>query len=327
MNMFARVIMMGCFALTTAITTLAPARVDASSIRFQENLPTQYDFVDIPKVPKGFGEGEFALEMWIKPDTTYQVGGVWRGSYDQLKNWSNVDPEPYSSDGWWLSGNWLLDGHTRPEGFLGGNTREGTLSLQFYGGGRLRFMFADAKEGMPKGMVYAVQAWPATKAPSLLDGKWHHVVALRRWREPSGATLELWIDGTLIDAKPIPKRTNMRQYWDDLAHPRDPRELGGWSIGSEVMTAWNYALTQYEDYKGQVDDMRFWGRAPDAEEIRAWSRRAKPSQVSLLADFAFSEGAGATIRDRVDPDYVLTLFRSSASSWSPEDATSASSIP
>lgn len=310
----------GGYLMATVIALTAPADAFASSIRLLENAPTQYDFVDIPKAPKGFGEGEFALELWIKPDVAYPVGRVWRGSYDQLTNWSDVDTEPYSSDGWWLSGNWLLDGHTRPEGYLGGDSREGTLSLQMYGGGRLRFMFADTKEQMPKGMVYAVQAWPATKAPSLLDGKWHHVVALRRWREPAGATLELWIDGALIDAKDIPYRTNMRKFWDKLAHPRDPKELGGWSIGSEVMTAWNYAFTQYEDYKGLVDDLRFWGRAPDAEEIAAWSRRVAPNKRLLLADFAFDEGSGATIHDRIDPNYVLTLFRGGTANWSAEGA-------
>jgi len=307
--------------IVAAVSSIVPSAVSASSLRFVENLPMQYDFVDIPRVPRGFGEGEFALELWIKPDVNYDVGEVWRGSYKQLKNWSDADPEPYSSDGWWLSGNWLLDGHTRPEGFMDGNTREGTLSLQLYGGGRLRFMFADAKDQMPKGMVYGVQAWPAKKAPSLLDGKWHHVVALRRWREPNGSTLELWVDGQLIDAVDIPRRTNMRRYWDKLAHPADPIELGGWSIGAEVMTAWNYVFTQYEDYKGQVDDLRFWGRAPVAAEISSWSRRDRPNEQLLLADFAFDEGSGSTIRDSIDPDYFLTLIRGSAANWDGETAT------
>lgn len=118
-----------CLLVVAAILSVSTSPSAASSIRFVENLPSQYDFVDIPAVPKGFGEGEFALEVWIKPDATFQVGEVWRSSYNQLKNWSQGDPEPYSSDGWWLSGNWLLDGHTRPEGYLGGNSREGTLSL------------------------------------------------------------------------------------------------------------------------------------------------------------------------------------------------------
>ncbi len=144
----------------------------------------------------------------------------------QLANWSDADPKPYSDSGWWLTGNFLLDGHTRPQGFLGGATREGTFSLQFHGGGRLRWMFADGDLDVP-GKVWAVQAWPASATPSLLDGRWHHVAAVRRWRAPEGATLELWIDGAKIARTDIPGRVDMRRWWDHLAHPDDPPELGG----------------------------------------------------------------------------------------------------
>ena len=123
-----------------------------------------------------------------------------------------------------------------------------------------------------------------------------------------------------LNPQAIPGRTNMRRFWDKIAHPDDPVELGGWSMGSEVMTAWNYTLTQYEDYKGQVDDLRFWGRAPLAAEIIAWSRGDRHSAYLLLADFAFDEGGGAKIRDRIDPDYFLTLFRGTAANWTPTGA-------
>lgn len=29
---------------------------------------------------------------------------------DQLTHWSDADEEPYSWQGWWWNGNWLLDG-------------------------------------------------------------------------------------------------------------------------------------------------------------------------------------------------------------------------
>lgn len=293
----------------------------AGSLSFVANEPARYDFVDIAQLPAAFGRGEFALEMWIKPDQRYPVGPIWRSGYNQLSNWSEADPEPYSSDGWWLSGNWLLDGHTRPEGFAPGNTREGTFSLQFYGGGRLRFMFADSGQAMPKGMVYAVQAWPASSTASLLDGEWHHVVALRRWREPSGATLELWVDGNRIAVTDIPRRTDMRKFWDHLAHPGDPKQLGGWSLGAEVMTAWNYAFTQYEDYKGLVDEIRLWGRAPAPEEIRQWAEgRSVRWPAELLAHFPFDEQEGAIVHDWLDPRNSWKVYRGSQDSWSPENA-------
>lgn len=305
----------------SALATLAiPAA--AQSLRFVENRPSDYDFVDIPALPPEFGQGEFAFEIWVKPDTSFPVGSVWRASYDQLKNWSDADPEPYSSDGWWLQGNWLLDGHTRPLGYGARDTREGTFSLQFYGGGRLRWMFADTAEAMPKGMVYAVQAWPAKSTPSLLDGKWHHIVAVRRWREPQGATLELWIDGKLIATTDLPGRTNMRVFWDKLAHPEDPVELGGWSLGAEVMTAWNYAFTQYEDYKGWVDDIRLWGRAPAPHEIADWAM-GKPvcDSTRLLSSFPFEEGKGDTVRDAIDGKHTLKLHRRRPNTWSDEGRT------
>lgn len=307
--------------LSTSLLMFASTPGIAGSLRFVANAPATYDFVDIAQLPPSFGRGEFAFELWIKPDNSFPVGPVWRSGYNQLSNWSETDPEPYSSDGWWLSGNWLLDGHTRPQGFAPGNSREGTFSLQFYGGGRLRFMFADAGDNMPKGMVYAVQAWPASTTPSLLDGSWHHVVALRRWREPSGATLELWVDGKRVAATEVPRRTDMRRFWDKLAHPADPAQLGGWSLGAEVMTAWNYAFTQYEDYKGLIDEVRLWGRAPSDDEIRGWAK-GKPAgtQAQLLAHFAFSERKGAIVRDRLNPRYSWRLHRGTRQSWSPDNA-------
>lgn len=307
--------------LPSVLLICAATNAEAGSLRFVANPPTRYDFVDIAQLPSSFGRGEFAFEMWIKPDTGFPVGPVWRSGYNQLSNWSDADPEPYSSDGWWLSGNWLLDGHTRPRGFGPGDSREGTFSLQFYGGGRLRFMFADASEKMPKGMVHAVQAWPASDTPSLLDGSWHHVVALRRWREPSGATLELWVDGKRVGATDIPLRTDMRRFWNQLAHPDDPKELGGWSLGAEVMTAWNYAFTQYEDYKGLVDEVRLWGRAPSPDEIEEWARGGPTRNAAqLLAHFPLDEQKGAILRDRLDQRSSWRLHRGTLRSWSAENA-------
>lgn len=295
--------------------------VDAASLRLLENEPTKYDFADLATLPPTFGRGEFTFEVWIKPDESFPVGPVWRAGYNQLTNWSEADPEPYGSPGWWLPGNWLLDGHTRPEGFNAGDSREGTFSLQFYGGGRLRWMFADGKDGLPQGMVWAVQAWPASSTPSLLDGRWHHVAAVRRWREPEGARLELWVDGALVAQTDIPQRIDMRRWWDDLAHPDDPSELGGWAIGAEVMTAWNYAFTQYEDYKGLVDEIRLWDRAMSADEIAAHWREAVPPDASgLVGRYGFDEGQGTRIDDAQDASRPITLHKPQPRSWSGEDA-------
>lgn len=306
--------------LITAIFLLGVAPAHASSIRFLENRPIDYDFLDLAAVPGDFGQGEFSFELWVRPDAGYPVGSTLRGTFDQLRNWSSADPEPYSSDGWWLAGNWLLDGHTRPRGYRPGDTREGTFSLQFYGGGRLRWMFADTGENMPRGMVHAVQAWPAESTPSLLDGQWHHVVAIRRWRAPEGATLELWIDGRLIAAREIPLRIDMRRYWNRLAHPEDPAELGGWSFGAEVMTAWRYTFTQYEDYKGGLDDVRFWGRALAPAEITRLAEGHRPANPQgALAHIRFDEGRGATAADSLGSGVSIMLHNPQPESWSPDN--------
>ena len=291
----------------------------AASLQFVENAPQQFDFVDIPRLPADFGRGEFTFEIWLKPDASHAVGSTWRASKMQLSNWSDADPKPYADPGWWLSGNFLLDGHTRPRGFLGGATREGTFSLQFHGGGRLRWMFADGDLDLP-GKVWAVQAWPASSTPSLLDGRWHHVAAVRRWREPEGATLELWIDGAEVARTDIPGRVDMRRWWDDLAHPDDPPELGGWALGAEVMTAWDYVFNQYEDYKGLVDDLRLWNRALAPAEIAGAAAAQPVAADRLAAHFAFDEGAGDTIADRLDPSLQLRIHRATPRTWAAEQS-------
>lgn len=315
-------------ALLAALLLLAAREAGAASLRLLANEPTHYDFADLAQLPPSFGRSEFTFELWIRPDDGFPVGPVWRGGYNQLSNWSESDPEPYGSPGWWLAGNWLLDGHSRPEGFMAGDSREGSFSLQFYGGGRLRWMFADGKAGLPVGSVWAVQAWPAASTPSLLDGRWHHVALVRRWREPDGARLELWIDGGRVASTDIPGRVDMRRWWDQPAHPDDPAELGGWALGAEVMTAWNFAFTQYEDYKGWVDEIRFWDRALPAAEISAHWREAVPAGApGLVGRYGFDEGRGNRIADAQDARRPMVLHRPREQSWSTENAPLAPADP
>jgi hypothetical protein len=293
----------------------------AGSLYFSANRPEQYDFADLAALPTAFGRGEFTFELWIKPDHRFPIGDTYRGSKNQLTHWSALDPEPYSSPGWWYAGNWLLDGHSRPEGFAPGNSRAGTFSLQFYGGGRLRWMFADGKDGMPQGMVHAVQAYPASSAPSLLDGRWHHVAAIRRWRRPSGATLELWVDGAQVAATHIPHRVDMRRFWDKLPHPADPPEVGGWAFGAEVMTAWDFFFTQYEDYKGWMDELRLWRRALTPAEIATAAKGVDDGRgEGLLSRFSFEEGRGGATCDSLNRSLCMTLHRTTRDSWSAENA-------
>jgi hypothetical protein len=87
------------------------------------------------------------------------------------------------------------------------------------------------------------------------------------------------------------------------------------------MTAWNYAFTQYEDYKGLVDELRFWGRALSPAEIE---RHAKgglaASATGLLARYSFDEGTGSSAAATPAPQAPLRLHRMNSDNWSAEDA-------
>jgi hypothetical protein len=295
--------------LLTSLLLAAPLLSGpSSSLKFVANEPRRYEFADQRSLPPTFGAGEFTLGLWIKPDPSFGVGETDRGTIDQLTKWSAYDPRPYSEPGWWYSGNWLLDGHSRPNGFDGGDSRAGTFSLQLFGGGRVRWTFADDDRVVPVGMVWAVQPRPARSAPSLLDGKWHHVSCVRRWTGESQAQLELWVDGSLVGKETIPQRVNMRRYWDSPPHPNNPKNLGGWCWGSEVMTAWNFYFTQYEDYKGLLDDVAFWDRARTPQELTSdWQKPLTGKEPGLVGWFAFDEGNGAVTRDRLDPRRTISL--------------------
>ncbi len=294
----------------------------ARSIQLHANAPQQFDFGDIAAIPAPFGQGEFTFEIWVKLDDRYPVGSTLRATKQQLLNWSNADPEPYSAIGWWYPGNWLIDGHSRPMGFTTGlESRAGTFSLQVYGGGRIRWMFADGDENeTPKGSVWSVQAYPAANTPSLLDGEWHSIACVRRWNAAGGADLELWVDGKQVDVTQTPRRVNMRRYWDKPAHPDDPTELGGWALGAEVMTAWDFFFNQYEDYKGMVDEMRFWSRARSVHELAGdWRKPVAMSAAGLAGYFDF-EDKGTAARDRTNPKRVIRFHNTDKRLWSDENA-------
>lgn len=298
---------------------LATCASALGSLRFLKSEPNRFDFGDERILPLTFGQGEFSFEFWIKPDASFSVGPTDRGTINQLTAWSNADIAPYSAGNWWFPGNFLLDGHTRPDGFTPDKTREGTFSLQFYGGGRLRWMFADNSDVVPVGKVWAVEAYPASTTPSLVDGKWHNVNCVRRWIGETQSQLELWIDGRLIAKQLIPLRTNMRQFWDHLPHPRNPDYVGGWCWGSEVMTAWNYYFTQYEDYKGLLAELRFWNRAKPPDEIEAtWRDPLSGKTTGLVGYFPLTENTGTIARDKLDPSGTITLHNSRQESWSSE---------
>lgn len=272
------------------------------SVAFFENSPDDYDYGLDLDLPASFGTGEFTLELWIRPDDSFPVGSTANGA-GQLANWSDADEEPYSTCCWWFEGNFLLDGHNNA------NFANGTFSLQFYGAGRLRWLFGDG-DSLEPGGVWSVGAFPATGTPSLLDGEWHRIDLVRRFTGTDDALLELWIDGLLIDTETSTARTNMRTWWDSWTDFPSGQE--GWFWGAEKQAAIG-DLSQYEDYKGPIDSVRFFDRALTTEEL---SNGDCQTPSGLVSDFTIEEGAGSSTCDGLEPSRCIDLINMKPGFWS-----------
>lgn len=302
-------------ALLACLMCTAPeASSLPGSIEFFVNDARAYDYGDQTNIPPGFGEGEFTLELWLKLNNNFPVGPV-TGGTDERINWAEEDNAPYSSNSWWFDGNFLLDGH---------NNRvwsQGTFDLQFYGGGRLRWLFGDGSQA-PGGGVWSVGAYPATLTPSLLDEQWHQVTLVRRWSGQTDSQLELWIDGRLVDTETTPVRTNMRQWWTTWSG--FPANQEGWFWGAEKQAAIGL-FPQYEDYKGLIDELRFWSRAKSPAEIRDnYAAPLTGSEPGLVGLYSFGEAQGLSVCDALDPDRCIFLQDPFTGTWNAENAPLAS---
>lgn len=312
------------------------------SLRFtKNNAPGQHEYTNIDKLPETFGTGEFTFELWIKPDNSFPVGKTpwpqdpfpsnpaevdqWATNEAQLTNWTIDDEAPYSWMGWWWHGNWLLDGFSRNYG-----DRDGTFALQFYGGGRLRWLFDDGTgPSVDKGYLYSIGAYPATKTPSLLDGKWHNIQCVRRWTGDSKAALELWIDGDLVASIKVPKRVNLQEeFWKDWSG--NPTGTKGWFMGGEEQACsgsrTDYNWNQFEDYKGLVDEMRFWDRAKSLEELKTnWQNAVGSNEKGLVGYYSFENlntPGNFMVKEKLngDPSQTMNLQKFGLINFSPENA-------
>jgi hypothetical protein len=295
-------------AVPIVLALLASAAVPGQSTRslaFFLNDPNDYDHGRQLVLPPGFGAGPFTLELWIRPDESFPVGPTTSGA-GQRTNWSDADHEPYSSCCWWYEGNFLLDGHNN------GDFSEGTFSLQFYGGGRLRWLVGDG--GSPgEGDVRSVGAYPASSTASLLDGNWHRVALVRRWTGTSGARLELWLDGARVATETTPLRTDLTAWWGDWS--AFPAGQEGWFWGAEKQAAIG-VLPQYEDYKGPLDELRFFARALAPAELAAGACAA----FGAVGRFAIEEGAGNSTCDGLDSGRCIALVDMKPGFWSTASA-------
>lgn len=281
------------------------------SNEYFENAALDYDYGLQLDIPQGFGDGEFTFEMWIRLDDSYPVGPTDSGSGQRL-NWTDADPAPYSQDSWWFRGNFLIDGHTSSP------WNEGTFSIQVVGGGRIRWLFGDDIENV--GGPWAIQEWPSSGTSSLLDGAWHQITLVRRWVNVSDADLEMWIDGQLIATEQSPSRQNMRVWWDTWPSDRYRPGREGWFYAAEKQVAIG-AKAQYEDFKGLIDEMRFWSRAKTAAEIAAtYADPVAGNEPGLVGYFSFGEGSGTEACSSTDPLDCIFLTNPQPGIWSSANA-------
>jgi chitodextrinase len=252
---------------------------NAASIEFFSNAPAEYDYLRQSSVPAGFGSGEFTLEIWLRLDEESPVGSTSSGA-GQRTNWTDANPQPYSSSSWWYTGNFLLDGHNNANAQF----ENGTFSLQVFNGGRIRWLFGDGSAAAQRGgRVHAVQNGASD---SLLDGEWHQVTLVRRSRS-GGATLEMWIDGASVASESTSSMADMQQWWNGWNGY--PANQSGWFWGTEKQAALR-AISQYEDYKGNIDELRFWSRAKTADEIQtAFRRPVTGAESGLVGWYTFQD--------------------------------------
>ena len=279
----------------------------AQSAQFVVNAPNDYEFGELVTIPAGFGAGEFTLELWVRPNAGLPDSVFEQDDPEQLTDWFAGDPVPYSSEDWWYGGNFLLDGHNNNV------FEDGTFSLQFYGAGRVRWLFGDGTDAGP-GFLRAIQADPADSVPSLLDGNWHRITLVRIFTGVSTASLELWVDGVLIDSQESPVRTDMRNYWDSWSG--FPVGQEGWFFGSEKQAAVGI-VSQYEDYKGLIDEISFFDRALTEDEIET----GIADTVGLVGFFSFFEGNGAFACDDLDGSPCIEFVNFSTNPWSLADVS------
>ncbi len=304
---FSAALLFAAPATASDLDGFAGSTPSTRSLAFFENLPGEYDYGLQLVLPPGFGTGEFTLELWIRLDESFPVGST-AGGAGQLTNWSDADEEPYSTCCWWFEGNFLLDGHNNA------SFGDGTFSLQFYGGGRLRWLFGDGDDPGPGG-IWSVGAFPATDTPSLLDDAWHRVNLVRRWSGATDADLELWIDSVLVATETSSARTDMRTWWDTWAGFPSGQEGWFWSVEKQAAIG---VLSQYEDYKGPIDELRFFDRALTPAELAIGGGCQSGGGPS--AYYAIEEGAGTSTCDTVDPTRCITLIDMKPGFWSTDAA-------
>lgn len=280
---------------------VAPPATATGSIVFVTNAASDFEAGQITTLPNGFGDGEFTFEVRVLADNAIGTGDTsTQGSTNQRTLWSSNNNTIYAEIGtpdWWWVGNFLLDGHNNNAFY------SGTFSIQIANSGRAQWTFGDgAAANARNGDLHGLRG-----TTSILDGNEHTITVVRRNDGGTGSILELYTDGVEEDTETSTARTNMAStYWDTWSGY--PSGQDGWFIGAEKQSVVG-VLTQYEDFKGRVGEMRFWSVARSAEQIAAdYNAPIDAGATGLVAVYRFDEGAGSAVADELNAGGDMTLF-------------------
>lgn len=246
------------------------------SLRIHPGSNADYGYARLNTLPNGFGDGEFAFEMWVKATQGITVAST---ASVKTSRWSSDNATIYGASDWWFLGNFIVDGHNN------GTYENGTFSLQVTNSGRVQWTFGDGTAaGARTGDLHGLRGTTA-----ILDDVWHHIVCVRRWDGGSGAILELWVDGVMEDSETSTARTNMAtSYWDSWSGY--PVNQDNWFFGAEKQAG--LGSIEWEHWMGLMDEIRFYSRAPTTGELEAENITS-----GLVARYAFDEGSGTTVAD------------------------------
>jgi hypothetical protein len=137
-------------------------------------------------------------------------------------------------------------------------------------------------EAIPRFMVTVggvhYYAQPKSPTPLLEPGRWYYVAGVY-----TGTELQLYLDGTYMYGRALSGSLD-----------QDPGPL---VVGDNSNPDW-----EDRNFRGEVDEVRIWGRGLSADEIRATRRRGRSAAPSLGETprlyFPCSEGNGTTAHDQ-----------------------------
>ncbi|MBN1859610.1 leucine-rich repeat domain-containing protein [Candidatus Bipolaricaulota bacterium] len=141
-----------------------------------------------------------------------------------------------------------------------------TYELYVGDDGSIAFRTNDADENRRQELRTTTWGW--------YDGRWHHVVVVRR----ADGMIELWLDGALEASQIFPIQ--------DLRNGGNPLTIGataynGWSAG--------------KSFRGEIDDLRIYEGALTTNEVRELFSQVVPDTPSSISDPAFQTALSSAL--------------------------------